>query len=239
MKWLSVVAVLLLVLAPVLGAPYSVVVGTGEAFTQHTPFNVTVQVFDDTGSLLTGVGTSCTATIYNAIGAPLSFSLVSSGDYYTGSVPSSVVNTTGTYPYEVSCAGIGVGGVNAGKFEVTATGLPWANGEDLTPVAVIVLLPFLLALITIVGSVTLDHEEHPALKIGLFLFSYLPFYVSLWWGAEAVGRWYNFPALTEAIGSGTFFGIIFFILLVFYVVLYFIIKAFQAVAEKNAKRLTY
>lgn len=238
MKWLSVVAVLLLVLAPVLGAELGIVGPKAETFQRGAPFYFTVQVFEN-GTLQTGASASCRLTVYNETGVALEANLSSSSFYYRTLINNTVEKTTGSYPYTAWCNTTSSAGFISDRFDITPTGLPWAKGEDLTPVAVIVLLPFLLALITIVGSVTLDPEEHPALKIGLFLFSYLPFYVSLWWGAEAVGRWYNFPALTEAIGSGTFFGIIFFILLVFYVVLYFIIKAFQAIAEKNAKRLSY
>lgn len=238
MKWMMVAALLLLVLAPVLGAELSVVGPKAETYARNVPFYLNVQVFEN-GTLQTGASASCKVTIYNETGVAHEANLSSNSFYYRTLINNTVERTAGTYPYTAWCNTTSAAGFINDEFDITATGLPWADGEDLTPVAVIVLLPFLLALITIVGSVTLDPEEHPALKIGLFLFSYLPFYVSLWWGAEAIGRFYNFPSLTEAIGSGTFFGIIFFILLVFYVVAYFIWKAIEAAAEKNAKRLTY
>lgn len=206
----------------------------GENITQ------TFHVYTQNGTKVNGSTAKCIYHLYGDNGRHIFQKNISiSGVEYEVNISSSILNKTGTYEFLAMCEDTSIGGFASGGFEVTATGLPWAESEDLTPVAVIVLLPFLLALITIVGSVTLDPEEHPALKIGLFLFSYLPFYVSLWWGAEAIGRWYDFPGMTNAIANGTFFGIIFFILLVFYVVAYFIWKAIEAAAEKNAKRLTY
>lgn len=237
MKWLAVVVVLFFFLAPVY-AGVDVVGPKEETYARGVPFYVNVQVFEN-GTLQTGASASCKAAFYNDTGVALEANLASSASFYRVLLNNSIERTTGSYPYTVWCNTTSAAGFVSDTLDVTPSGLPWADGQDLTPVAVIILLPFLLALVTIIGSVTLDAEEHPALKIGLFLFSYLPFYVTLWWGAEAVGRFYNFPALTEAIASGTFFGIIFFILLVFYVVAYFIWKAIEAAAEKNAKRLTY
>lgn len=251
MKWLTVAAIFLLFLGPVLAAsPHlqpregdviKVITPALEAYEQRTTPAFYVQAYDKNGTLLIGGNATCNLAIFAPNGTKQQESTLSAnGNFYLTTISTSVTNNTGTYSFTAWCNSTATsGGFYENFFDVTATGLPWATNEDLTPVAVIVLLPFLLALITIVGSVTLDPEEHPALKIGLFLFSFLPFYVSLWWGAEAIGRFYNFPSLTEAIGSGTFFGIIFFILLVFYVVAYFIWKAIEAAAEKNAKRLTY
>jgi hypothetical protein len=203
-------------------------------------FELHFHIFNQTGAQMNFSNSSCYFHLYNSTDHIEKYGLsFEAPNDYVAFVNGTYTKTPGEYPFVAYCGNGGYGAFVSGMVQTTATGLPWAENEDLTPVAVIILLPFLLGVIILISAITLDPEDHAALKIGLFLFSYLPFYMSLWWGAEAAGRWYNFPSLSTAIGDGTFYGIIFFILLVFYVVAYFIWKAFEMMAQNKKERLKY
>lgn len=204
--------------------------------------NVTfvAQVFDETGAPLIA-GVVCNVTLYNKSGAFLAQSgLSASGPFFVKVFDASVFSETGQFPYSLWCNGTAGAGFSQNNIFVTPTGRS-LNGfsQDLTPVAVIIALPLILAFLLLLGAATLDAEEHPVLKIFLFLLSSIPFYISLWWGSEVVGRFYDFPELIEAMADGTFiFGLVLFVVL-FYFVIYALYKMFQTMAQKKDERLRY
>ena len=206
--------------------------------------NVTLyfRVYNQTCQPVSFPVSSCSFRMYGVGGDGVTSSMVLEAPYdYVVSVNGSYVASVGVYPYVFQCDNttLNVGGFVADSIMFTPSGLAWASTEDLTPLAALILLPIILAVLAMVGAATLDGENHPALKIGLFLFSYIPFYLSLWWGSEVVTRFYNFPRLTDALANGSFYLTLFFILLVSYVCIYFIYSAYREIAEEKKRRLAY
>ena len=112
-------------------------------------------------------------------------------------------------------------------------------GDDETMLGFLILIPLLLSFILLAGAATLDGEEHPVLKIGLFLFSIIPFFLSLHWGTIILIRYYDAAPLIDAIGEGTWsVGIIFFIVIVYFLI-YAFYKGTHMVAQKEEEKLQY
>jgi hypothetical protein len=205
------------------------------------PFTFSVQVFDTNGSLVTGTGTSCRLTIYNNTGTPeLETSLANSTFYYTALINDTLNNEDGQHAYSVWCNQTSVGGYLSGIFILNPSGQPIkAYNGDFGPLWTIILLPLILVLIMLGGAITLDAEEHGALKIGLFLLSSIPFFLSTWFGTIIVGRYYEIPELINAMGDSAFIvGIVFFVLLLYFIA-FFIYVSIKHTAEDKQARLKY
>lgn len=239
MKLIALAFLFLFVLPGVLGADLTVVDKNAPAYASGEAFTFRVQVYEN-GTLQTGASASCNLDVTGETGETvLSTALVNDSGAYAVLVNNSFEQDIGTYPFTAWCNTTGSAGFLTGHVEVTGSGLPWAKGEDLSPAAALILLPFLLMLVMLVGAVTLDPIDHASMKIGLFVMSFLPFFISVWWGIETVGRFYNFPALSSAIADTTFYYIVFFILIIFYIVAYFIWRAFDLMAQNKKERLKY
>ena len=110
--------------------------------------------------------------------------------------------------------------------------------EDNMIIAAIILLPMILAIMLVYGALKLS-DDHVAFKIGMFLLSPIFFFTSLHFGTLAIIKFYNFPALQNAIGSTVYwFGIVFGVI-VSYFVIYLIAQMFHAAAQKEDARLRY
>ena len=102
--------------------------------------------------------------------------------------------------------------------------------------AAIILLPMILAIMMLIASATLDGEEHPALKVALFLLSIIPFFASMHFGMLSVVKFYDFPELQNAIGDTTYWvGIMFFILITYFII-YLFYKAVHSAAQKREEQ---
>ncbi len=106
-------------------------------------------------------------------------------------------------------------------------------------IAAIILLPMILGIIFLAGAVTLDNEQHKAMKIFLYLLSIVPFFASMHFGLLAVVKFYDFPELQELIGSTTYWVSIIFGLLITYFIIYLFTKMIHQAAQKKKERMKY
>lgn len=198
-----------------------------------------VQLFNSSGSPV--VSADCQLAVFYSNGSEIQNSpMTFSSGFYRVALSDVVTDSVGSYSYSAWCnETLSTGGFYESFFYVTPTGYPWASTEDLSPLAALIFIPFLLALVMLVGAVSLNPLEHAAFKLGLFVMSFLTFFVSAWWGSEVIGRFYYFPSFSEALADTTFYFILFFILIIFYVVVYFIQKAFHVMAQNKKERLNY
>ena len=106
-------------------------------------------------------------------------------------------------------------------------------------IGTIIILPILLGLILLFSAFTLNPEQHPALKIFLFLLSIITFFVSMHFGLVALIELYNFPALENLMGSTVYWMTLVFGVIVMYFFIYLIYHAFKMIAEKKQERWNY
>lgn len=109
---------------------------------------------------------------------------------------------------------------------------------DMMIIAIIILIPILLGLLMMIGAASLG-EDHNILKIGLFLFSIIPFFSSLHFGMISVIHFYEFTAMENLIGTTTYWIGMFFFILVSYFSIYVIYSIFQNIREKKRERMNY
>ena len=100
-------------------------------------------------------------------------------------------------------------------------------------------LPMILGIFFLVGAVSLDKNEHVAMKTALYLLSLMTFFMSMYIGLTSVSQFYEYTSLQE---STTFImwivGVVLFII-ISYFMMYLIVIAFKSAAEKRAARLRY
>lgn len=110
--------------------------------------------------------------------------------------------------------------------------------ENKMIIAITILLPLILTIIALVGAATLG-KEHTALRIALFLFSFVPFFASAHFAVMGIAQFYNMPTLIDQLGgtiywTGLIMGLIttYFIIYAFYIGIHFM-------AQKKNERLEY
>jgi len=117
------------------------------------------------------------------------------------------------------------------KFEVT-------YGDKMI-ISVIILLPMILSLILLIGAISLNPEDHKALKLFLFLLSPIPFFASMHIAMISVIKFYDFPELQNLMGSTTYWvGWIFFIVITYFVI-YLFYMIIHHIGENKKERLKY
>lgn len=237
--WVTVF-LFLFVLGGVSASGVNVIGPNWQAYKLGANFTFAVQAYDATDTPVTDPLLNCTVLFYNSSGKELlSQGLAQTGYSYAASVDSAYFAEQGEYRYSAWCSGLAGSGHSENAIFITPTGRGVNVQQDYTPLAVIVALPALLAIILIIGAATLSPEEHGAMKIFLFLASSIPFFVSIWWGLEVIARYYDAPELVDALGSGIFIFGIMFSVLILYVILYFIYKAVRTAAQEKDERLSY
>lgn len=111
--------------------------------------------------------------------------------------------------------------------------------EDKMIIAIIILLPMILAIVFLIGAFITDSDEHRLLKLFLFLASMIPFFTSMHLAMISLVKFYDFPEMQDLIGSTVYWvGIIFFIILTYFMMYVFYI-ATQVAAQKRKERLNY
>lgn len=106
-------------------------------------------------------------------------------------------------------------------------------------IAAIVLLPLFFGIFALVGAVTLNGEDHGALKVFLYLISFITVWVSFHFGLLTVIKYYDFPELQNLMGSTTYWMAIIFFAIVVYFLIYVFIKGVHVAAQNKKERLQY
>lgn len=106
-------------------------------------------------------------------------------------------------------------------------------------IAVIILLPMLLAFIFMMAANSLG-EEHTVLKIALFLICPFLFLLSAGLGIQAVGKFYNFSPFIENIATTNYWLTWFFVVIIIYFLIYLFTKITHKIGEnKKEEGLEY
>ena len=111
--------------------------------------------------------------------------------------------------------------------------------RDPTSMIIIILIPIIFSILLIIGSISLNNEEHAAAKIFMLLLSFIPIFSSFHFSTLTIIHFFDFPILSDAIGTTTYWMSIMFGVLVTYFILYLIIKMIHNMAGKKKERLEY
>ena len=201
------------------------------------------RVLNGSGWPLDNVSSSC---YYHLFG--LDHSEISKGscgfDSSLGLLPGSFVmpvelNATGRYAYNIWCnSSAGQAGWLEGFYDVSVTGIV-EDSSDRVFAGVLAFLPLFFGLILLFAAWSLSGEDHPVIKVFLFLLSFPLFFISLYFGGLAVVKFYDWPELQDAIGSVIFWFSIVWVVIVAYFIIYGIKEAIRQAAEEKDARLRY
>lgn len=147
------------------------------------------------------------------------------------------ITHTNRHNYYVHCNSSTEAGYASDIYTVTSTGsCTEVTGQ---PLAVMILIPLIIGLFFIIGAVTLNDEEHNALRIGLFLFALFSIFGSFYIAVQIIVKYYNFPALQNDLTwiMYGFAGLL--SVIVFYFLVYIITVAIHTAGEKRDERLKY
>lgn len=193
-------------------------------------------VFNSTAGVVRNSTAECNFHMYNRSGAHIvdkhKMDVDANGEdfkyYYNSSFK--LINQPGTYSYIVWCINNGTGvtkeaGFTQAQFYVTVTGEQ--APDDLTPIAMLMLLPLVFGFLLIKGAFGLDPVKHSAIKIFLFLSSLLTPIASAWYAMDMLYQYYFDTLVIENVARDVWYGTVGLYLLLAYFILYWMYCNFK------------
>lgn len=208
---------------------------------QNYPLNIDAHIYNvSTGYLVDNTSVSCIIYLLNSTQSHIFDSNINQAitkKHFEIIIDGGNFSDLNFYAITLHCNDSRIGGTYTAAFEVTKTGQ--STTDDVFPIAIIILLPMILSFIFLVGAVSLSEEDHPIIKVFLFLLSIIPYFISMNFGLIAVIRFYNFEEMEGLIGTNVFWFSIIFGVLVSYFIIYWIAKMIKIAAEKKKEKLEY
>ena len=207
---------------------------------QNEPFDFKFHVYNISNGVPIVEGISCDFDLYNSTGIQFYKRTVSSVDIldYNFDMEGGNFSKLGDYGYVISCNNSLLGGYDVVPFTVNQSG---TEEESSYFLLLLFLLPLIIGFFTLLGSFFLG-DDHKALKIGLFLFSFITFFASIWLAYIIVAMQFpNMEGLQNALGFLTYtFGLIILVIIVYFMLYIFKQAIGQASdAPPEAKDLNY
>lgn len=205
-------------------------------FPLNTNSKLHFHVYNSTFFLLKNTTTSCNLHLYNSTGNHIFETYIpfdsNEMEFYFD------LNTTysqhkGNYGLLIYCNNSREAGFVSESFTIGYE--PESSGF---PLGIIILVPMLLALMLLIGSFFLG-EEHTALKIFLFVLSFIPFFISMNYGLVVLIKYFNFPILENLVSSHVYWITLFLFVLIVYFIIYWIWKIVEFMAERKKNSLEY
>lgn len=215
-------------------------------FQKDADFDLYFHVYNSTSHLLENHTATCDIHIYNVTSNEhiivQNLARANNGKEFEIEVPANVSSVIGWHQYIVTCKGNTSAGQNqsgflSSSFEISEDGFPKQDAPS-SFLWVVILLPFLLGVIFVVGSATMS-EEHGVLKIFMFLLSAPMFFISLLIGMKTVVRFYNMPEVLNGLGDSIYVIAIIFGLILVYFIIYLVIVILDWIATNKRERLEY
>ena len=132
------------------------------------------------------------------------------------------VNQSGTFYYNSS--------IENGIITVGVT--------DMSPLAIIILLPIIFGIMIFTGAMFLG-KEHPAFKWFSFLLLPICLFASFHFAALTIVKYYNFPELQDLIGTSVYWIGFITILILVYVMMYAFTVMVRKAAQDKEDKLQY
>lgn len=146
-------------------------------------------------------------------------------------------NVSSDYPYIMWCNNSVEGGFISGTFTVQDKSKLYESTFLILP-ATMSIIPLFFALICLIGAISLG-KEHAALRIGLFLLSFIPVFMSLQIIMLAIVRYYGWNEMQNSIADIVFRLGVIFAAIISYFIIYLIATIFHIAAQKKQARLEY
>lgn len=191
--------------------------------------------FNSTGYRLSAPTTNCSVHIYNQSGVHVIEDKASMiGDDYVVVMGNNITLKPAIYAYIIYCTNIYQAGYISDSFEL-AFDNPQNTSIGGYPLAVIMLLPIILAFILLFGAKLLP-DDHAILKAAVLVFSLILFLVSFAYSIQVTGRYYNFPSLMTDFGWGMYLIGGFLFVIFTYIVVYIGYQIYLLIAETIEQR---
>lgn len=179
----------------------------------------------------------CNIHIYNRTGQHIVEAQMALGANhleYEYELGTNISEIEGIYPYVVWCSGSESGFVSS-TFEIAQQGKREDNIGGV-PLAAIILMPILFAIMLIIAANGIDSRAHAGLKIGLFLFSYVMVFLSYWMAVQTVIRFYHSDVLQGSLGTMVYVvGVGLFIIISYFMIYAFYLATKQAAQDEKDK----
>lgn len=180
-----------------------------------------------------GCGT-CYMTIYNQTGAiNQTGNMGNVSDYVYEYNLSVVLNEFGEYPYVINCS---TGDTcSAGDCQIEVKQM--CEDVEMSPIAIIILLPIFLAFFYLIVSYLLRGASHWAFSVALLLLSFVEFFRAYNYAVVSLVKYYNFTELQDLIGTGTYsFGIMYGVIITYFII-HMIIVMTLGLWDKKRKKI--
>lgn len=184
-----------------------------------------------------GVCGNCTITMYNidsTFNHTANLTAVTNHTYKYNLSEANITQDYGIYPYTINCttSDTCLGDCNLEyKFD--------CEEKQMGVLSMIIVIPLFISVLFFMLSIYLDKKKHPAMKKFFMLLSFVGVFQAYHFGTLSVIKFYNFPELQDAIGTGMLsFGTIFWVVLVYFII-DFIVAIFKLMAGKKHKTGEY
>ena len=206
-------------------------------FKQDSPFELEFHIFNSSNYILNDTQVSCIIHVYNYTGEHMiedNLSMDDNGiDFY---YEMNAIDENGIYPYIVQCNSANEAGFTSTSFIITSDGKAPESNSGL--MAMIVLIPLILGILSCFGAATLG-TEHNLFKFVMFVFSFICVFSSLSIGITAIIHFYNFTAMEDYLTGTMQWMVIFFGMIISYFIIYFLYTLFKALGDKKREKVNY
>lgn len=205
-------------------------------YSQGSNISFRVQLYNVTGiQISTTENAVCYVWVYDDYGHLIyTKTMLDDGADYVAYLDNN--SRLGIYDYTVTCvlADLSRGGFASASYRVTVDGTYEEPGMF---VAALILVPLLFAFVLALGA--LSAKSHPVLQAFMFILSVVPVLSGLHLGLVAVIKFYDWPAMQDAIGTNTWWMAMALFAVIAYWLIYLVAKMFHVAAQKRNERLEY
>jgi hypothetical protein len=208
------------------------------AYFRNTNITLNFHVYNSTGYILNNKTTDCYFHLYNNTGnhvlnGQIRMYFDNSFDYEE-KIGSDLISYGQVYSYVVQCNNTQEAGFVSANFYVNNLNSPITTGYWL-----LLLVPFLFALLCMFGAATLG-DQHAPLRIFLFLLSIISCFATCWIATLILYQDNaNFVEMIDALGLFTkIIGFMFFVILIYFII-YLFVKMVQASNQEKDDKLNY
>lgn len=219
------------------GGSITIVYPTYYAYMLDENIVLNFDVLGEDYSRLTAPNAECSINIVDNRGYPIISDVLTYDavlEYWYYNITTNLL--IGNYNYYVHCTeGINAGYVSS-TFEITADGQQ--IHEDLAPAAVLVLIPIFLAFLLMLAVFAVG-EGHAALKIFMFLLSFISISVAYNYAIKVISVFYASTSLIEFVASDyAWYGWVIFMLIIYFV-LYWIIQFTVGISQRRINKFQF
>ena len=231
------------VITPVsdIGASLLVVLPDRDTLKMGRDYTLHTHLFNYSANPIGGYNASCQIHIYNESGrhvieAEMGRDSNGMEYYYTfnGTKETSISQRISVLVY---CEGnntyLNQYGFEKKGYDITINGKEEVKTTPVGGLVAVIIIPLVLAFLLLLGSMSLDPEEHNFFRIFLFLASIVGVIISAWFASLVVNNYYQLELMGNAMADFTFWTGIFLFIMVAYVLIWIFAKLIHKSAQRR------